>query len=673
MAQENIKPQPQKAMPPEAQRLTFEMARGLQQADQKRYLDEGWTPSQKHNDAAKETPYVKTFDRLDSDQKKPYFDNAANAVMVLLDGGYKLSPSASPETPLPEDVQRSAVDALVAAGRTKADAKAAVDAIEAAGFSIELPLSQDLKKMSGFYEMSLPEMGDDEDAAVTATLNMARKEGFSLKDINTFLQELNKQRVSDGLNPVPLLTKEGEAQRLAADIAKDYEKAYARHRDEMVGAQGAAVMPDGRLLDRAQDALATRRAVETARQEILYKLDAIKDADMRNIVLGNVSSAEKAFMAKAAPEEVAKEKTWTKTLALAKKKDEQIRELHETYEKAFKKWQRLRWYEKIFIPRPLAPDKKKLQELQEEKQDLLEQCRLEFNKENDGIRAMTLPDGTYAKIGMQIKDGNPVLTLAKEFDGAVATTQRIMLADGTFQELSAAMEQTPVSEELRAAAEPVTEAAMLRRYESLTQELTHEMERQEEEAREDVQKAKEQTISLEEAYEAHQKYEERHEVRQEQQKEAEQRKEYQEKARRRKEDDEWMPSLHPNLAGDISQKDVDILMSFRFNGGRKEDVQGMIDSLKEKKNVVYTGYVTYRPAESYDGNRYIPVRRVAIGLKLGNDGHITVYNPATGKDMGPVRKALASPSLNSARKRVNPEEQQKKQKKDEKTKLHFKQ
>lgn len=673
MAQENITPQPQRSMPPEAQRLTFEMARGLQQADQKRYLDEGWTLAEKHDVAAKETPYIKTFDRLDSDQKRPYFDTAANAVMVLLEEGYSLSPSATPETPLPDDVRRSAEDALVSAGRTRKDASAAVDAIEAAGFSIGMPLSPDLKQMDGFYEMSLPEMGGDEDAAVTATLNMARKEGFSLRDMNAFLQGLNNTRVIDGRSPVPLLTVEGEAQRLAAAIAKDYEKAYAGHRDDMVAAQGAAVTPEGRLLDRAQEALATRRAVETARQQILYKLDAVRDAEMRSRVLGAVAEAEKAFMAKAAPEGAVAEKAWTRTLALAKKKDEEIRDLHENHEKAVRKWQRLRWYEKIFIPRPLAPDKKNLQALQEEKMALLEQCRLEFNKENDAIRAMTLPDGTYAKIGMQIKDGAPVLTLAKEFDGAVSTTQRVMLADGTFQELSAAMEQTPVSEELRAAAAPVTEAAMLRRYESLTQELAREMESRQEETHEEARKDRVQSVSLEEAYAAHREHEERREAHREQRSEAERKEEQREQARRKKENDEWMPSLHPNLAGDISQKDVDILMAFRFNGGRKEDVQSMIDSLKEKKNVVYTGFVTYRPAESYDGNRYIPVRKVSIGLRLGSDGHITVYNPATGKDMGPVRKALASPSLSSARKQVKPEDKQKKQKQDEKPKLHFKQ
>ncbi len=673
MAQENITPQPQRSMPPEAQRLTFEMARGLQQADRKRYLDEGWTLAEKHDGAAKETPYVKTFDRLDSDQKKPYFDTAANAVMVLLEEGYSLSPSATPETPLPDDVRRAAEDTLVSAGRTRKDASAAVDAIEAAGFSIGMPLSPDLKQMEGFYEMSLPEMEGDEDAAVTATLNMARKKGFSLKDMNAFLQGLNNTRAIDGRSPVPLLTVEGEAQRLAAGIAGDYEKAYARHRDDISAAQGAAVTPEGRLLDRDREALAVRRAVETARQGILYKLDAIRDADMRGRVLVSVAEAEKAFMAQAAPEGAAAEKAWTRTLALAKVKDEEMRDMREAHEEAVRRWRGLRWYEKIFIPRPLAPDGKRMRELQEEKAALLEQCRQEFNRENDDIRAMVLPDGTYAKIGMQVRDGSPVLAMATEREGQVSTTQRIMLADGTFRELSAAAERDRVSEEARAAAEPVTEAALLRRYESLTQELSREMERRVEDVREDTVREKTMPVSLEEAYAAHRGHEERREAQQEQRSEAERKDEQREQARRKKEDDEWMPSLHPNLAGDISQKDVDILMAFRFNGGRKEDVQGMIDSLKEKKNVVYTGFVTYRPAESYDGNRYIPVRRVSIGLRLGSDGHITVYNPATGKDMGPVRKALASPSLSSARKQVKPEDKQKKQKQDEKTKLHFKQ
>lgn len=673
MAQENIKPQPQRSMPPEAQRLTFEMARGLQQADQKRYLDEGWTLSQKHDDAAKETPYVKTFDRLDSDQKKPYFDTAANAVMVLLDEGYKLSPSPSPEIPLPSDVRRSAEEALVAAGRSKGDARSAVAAIEAAGFMIEIPMSPELKKMDAFYDMSLPEMGGDEDAALTATLNMARKEGFSMKDINVFLKEKNEERQADGLRPLPLLTKEGEAQRLAGVIAKEYDKAYEKHRDEMVARAGAAVSVDGRLLDRAQDALATKRAVETARQEILYKLDAVKDAEMRGLAVAAVSKTETAFMERVEQEAAPIEKPWMKTLSLAKQKDEQIRDLHEKHETAMKRWRRLRWYEKIFVPRPLAPDKKVLSELQEEKADLLEQCRQEFNRENDDVRTVVFPDGGFSKIGMQIRDGNPVLAMSTQRDGLVSTTQRIMLADGTFEELSSTSERESVPDSVREVARPSTEAAMLRLYESLTQELSREMERQDEDRREDVRQEKIQTVSLEEAYAAHREFLERRETEKEAVRTEETRERHQETQRRKREDAEWMPSLHPNLAGDISQKDVDILMAFRFNGGRKEDVQHMINTLKEKKEIVYTGFVTYRPTEAYDGERLIPVRKVSIGLRVGANGNIQAFSPSTGKILGPVDKALSSPSLSSVRKKEKPEEKQKKQKKDEKPKMHFNQ
>lgn len=668
-------PTPQSKMTPEQQRLTFEMARGLQETAARQYLDDGWSLAERHDEAARETPLVKSFDRLDSEQKKPYFDTAANAVMQLLDDGFSLAPSQEPEMPLPLNVRKAAEEALMRGGRTLAEAQGAVDAIEAAGFSIGMPVNRSLQKMEAFYEMSMTEMDGDMHAAITATKNMALRSGFPVKEINAFLTHRNDELMASGSSLEKLLTTDDVVRWKARDLTREYDKAYASFR-EQAAARGAAVAPDGRLLDEAEHALAAKRATEKARGAILGPLYGIKDEGLREGVIAILEQKERSLLGGREETAPADDRRWAATLGEARKVEERMLEMQEKHAEAVKRWKALRWYEKVFVPRPLPMDQKAMQELQQEHDALLERCRREFNESVEGRRAMRLEDGTVVKIGMQVADGRPSLTLALDRDGVVETTQRLFLADGSFTELTAAvqMQRTAKMAGLAKEAELVTMATALRRFESMTQTVEREMDRSRDPQRQEQRIREEPVVSLRQAYEAYDRAMDASLTRTEERRQVQEQAEKAERQRvQKKEDDEWMPSLHPNLAGDISQKDVDILMAFRFNGGKKEDVQSMIDSLKEKKQIVYTGYITYRPAEGYDGARYIPVKHVAIGLRVGSDGRINVYNPNTGKDMGPIRKALASPSLNSARKPSREAEKQKKQqkKKEDNPKIRF--
>jgi len=657
-------------MTPEQQRLTFEVARGLQAGAAKRYLADGWSLSEKHDETTRETPLVKSFDRLSDDQKKPYYNGAANAVMQLLEEGYGLAPSETPDIPLPEDIRKSAERSLVAGGRTEAEARDAVDAIEAAGFAIAAPLSPEMKKMQGYYKMSVVEMGDEK-FAVSATINMAFKEGIRYEDINAFLQQRNASVADMGGRALhPLLSEQDAADWIVKDLSKEYAKALNFHRDE-AARRGAAVLPDGSLADASENALASRRAIETARETIIPALGRVPEP-LRTGVIKGLMSEEGRFASKMSDDVSVGSQRWMDTLAKAREKDMEILDIKEEHEAAMRRWKNLKWYEKVFVPRPLPPDKKTLDTLMKEREDLMAQCRMEFNEDNDAVRTMRLADGSVAKIGMRVDDGNLSLLMAVDRDGLMQMTQRVFLPGGSYNELSASKEmaRSAAVQALAGSAELVPEDVLMQRFDTMTRTIKEEMELSPQDRLSSKKDSAESVVSLEEAYAAHERYQKERALAEERKTETEGK---EKAAEERKEQGEWMPSLHPNLAGDISQKDVDILMAFRFNGGKKEDVLGMIDSLKEKKQIVYTGFVTYRPAEGYDGNRYIPVKHVSIGLRLGNDGHITVYNPNTGKDLGSIRKALASPSLNSARKPVKDTEKEKKQqkKKEDKPKIHF--
>ncbi len=650
-----------KTMPPQAQQLTYIMAQQMHAAETARLIRDGWSLGEKLDEAKKESPVLRPFDKMSYQQKSSYLDGSANAVMALLGADFILEPSANPEMAIPSGQRKEAEKTLAGLGWTAADVNAAIDAIEAAGYVVKKGPTKGVKMMDAYFTMATegqPVSPEEAEPIILSTLNMARKEGLPLSDMNVFLRAKNAEY---GYRPpMPMLTPQSEADRIAESLKAEYEASWTetlqRTPTSPVSVPGLqrTVLSDNDFLAVWGD------AVRDARMKVVARTSAVRDPEIRKLVFASLSAFEHGdFFDRHQKEETAVGGRWKEALDAVMEATAAIDAKRSQYDTDLRRWRAFKWYEKVFIPRPTAPTAA-IAELEERRLTIVEKMRQAY-AEDHNVLMQPDPAGTFTitpTLSLS-KQGRPVLTLERKLaDGTKETSTLLFMKDGTVRDVTDTAAGTkPEPRRITQA-----EAVLRQREEQLIEELkaaatlARQYRISEERRRELLPKN-----DMNEVYRLLEKRRlEKEAVGKTALAIAELRR------RQRQEQQETMPSLHPNLAGNISQKDVDILKAYRLNGGRGKDLQGVIDSLKEKQQIVVDGTMTYRRTHSYDPAT-VPTNRVMIGLRLGADGHISVFNPVNGAEIGPVRQVFGTKkNLDFSDAFVRAEEQQeKKQEKQE--------
>lgn len=642
--EEDLIPSPshqRKTMPDHAQELTFLMAKSTQEIRTQRLLADGWSPGEKYDKATKTSPDIKPFSRLEESRRKEYLDGAASAVMALMDEGFVVSRSETPDVALSDTVRQDITAFLVSTGRDAAAANETVDAIEAAGFTIRRGPSKALRRMEAFFEMSSQGRVADGDEAVIflqSTVNMARKEGMDIADINAFIRQKNDEY---GIH-VEGLDRRSEVRRVIESLRRDYDEAFEIERRERI-AGGAPVVVGGSLARASDITAVTAFAVERARRSVVPKLLAMKDGALREEALASLSEYETSLSQAFERRELGYGTEGKRALDSAARCDREIQRLQEDASERLMRWKGFRWYEKIFIPRPDGVDRARLAELQERRTKAMAEYVRLLNKEIDAERLYILPDGSVARLTVQIRDGQPAVALSFRSETSSQTSRRLFLADGSFREMTVTAEASRLDMDT-SSLHPATREGLQKKMEDLSQQVSKALA--------DVRESREQvsssplsvtTTSLSQAYEnaVHREALEGPAAQQQLRRERQEKKDAEAARRAALDKKEEMPSLHPHLAGDITPREVEVLMAYRLYGGKGEDFKKMIEDLKEKRRVVYEGTATWRRTEAWDGPD-VPTKRVFIGLRLGGDGLVYVYNPNTSQDLGRVSDVLGS-------------------------------
>ncbi len=623
-------------MPPEAQELTYLLARQMQSRESARLLEDGWTPGDAHDEERKVSPSVLPFGRLSESQRKEWLDGASNAVMALLDGGYDVGRSETPDIALADDMRAEAVGLLVSAGRSRDAADAAVDAIEAAGFTIRRGPSKAMRRMESYFEMTMGgRMEDltDIPTYVMATVNMARGEGIAMDEVNAFIDAANRRYnlAPAGLAVKPL-TRASEEERIFRDMCRIYDRSFDDERRARVFA-GAAVTADGRLSEDGAAAVA-RKAVERSREKVLPMLLSLNDG-MSGDLAGRLEDYERLSVERFQCRELGYGGRWKEELDAAAACGRRLRELQEDYDDRMLRWNNYRWYEKVFIPRPDPPRSEVVDGLRKEMLTHAAEYAERFNADRGASLVYRLADGTLAKVSMQVQDdsGLPVLTVSRRRGMEYTTERRLYLADGSFTATSKTRETASPADAGRIPVTDISDRDFAVKVGDLQAEV--EMALFATRDRQAPAPARATQASLTETLEAARTHGVPAPGRG---KDAEESR----RARPERERDEEMPALHPHLAGDITPRDVEILQAFRLHGGRGEDFKKMIEDLKDKRVVMYTGPVTYRRTHPWDEGVNVETRRVSIMLRLGADGWLRVCNPNNGAELGYPEKVLGS-------------------------------
>lgn len=615
-------PAPEGKMPPEAQRLTYLMAKEMQTSEAGRLAATGWTYAPALNASKKESPALRPFDKMESEQKRPYLDKAANAVMVLLDNGYSLSPSSEPDVAISADIRQNVERVLVREGRTAEESRKAVDAIEAAGFSVVPGPSKGLKMMEAYFEMATnggPDNAEDARVAILSSINMARKQGIRLGDINAFIKEKNAQYGTD----VRQITKEEEKQRLIGLLKAEYEKSW--NVAYQVAPLSYVDVPGSEMkIMRESDFMRVYiDAVNDTRKSLVPQLEKIRDAGLRKEVYETLADFEKKdFFTGHLETECCIKDGWKEKFDEAIGVSKEIAALREKEAGSLKQWENYRWYEKIFIPKP-RPDERLEKELLSRQKDASEAVSDAYGS----AHADDTEKDVQVSIDMDNGEG-PVLSLKLVENGRIVEeTKTLVRQDGSTMELSLDGEYYPAY---------VLSKSMGRKKEELLQELKAAMVLSAQ-----YQMSQEQRKELALPKDMKDIYQEqelrRSEVMQDLKtlRGGDLRKEKELDHRRK---DEEIPSLHPNLAGDITPKDVYILKAFMLKGSDGKGLQDIIDALKEKKAIVFDGTMAESRMHPWDTS-YLE-KKVYIGLRLGATGNVIVTNPISGKDIGTVRSVF---------------------------------
>ena len=648
---------PSGGMSPEAQALTYTMARQMQAEDAARKLRDGWSYASTEDVSKKESPALRPFDKLDYGAKKPYLDASANAVMLLLDKDFTLSVAAPGGQAIPPDVRLEAEAALMAAGRTREEAAAAIDAVSASGFTIGKAPSKGLRLMEAYFEMASQKSvsgAEEAETYILSTVNMARKKGYSFEDINVFIKEKNEMYGSR----VAMLSADGEKNRLLESFKAEYESAYEEALRGFPTTPFSVPGTSRTVLGDYDFYNVYNAALEDARSRTVPRIEALPEQELRDALYAEMDRFERdEFFTRHRAEDSGIKGQWKEAMDEAVAASEALSRKNKEYSAAMQKWRGYKWYEKLFIPKPERPAEE-LKVLEQRRNEAVRKLSAAWRQDHPSFQVMG-PEGRQSVVSTTVslsQKGRPVLSL-KERDAegreTVLLTQ-LFMRDGSVRDVTNLDGASPedrvriskmnqvlrernaaLSEEVKVAA---TLAMAHRLSEARREELTSTAGLQE--VRRERAQVRENGLTATE------------ELRQRLDKEREF---VRQRAETVRQEQETGPSLHPNLAGDITPKDVEILKAYRLNGGKGRDLQGIIDALKEKKEIVVTGTMTFQRTHSYDPV-VLPVQTVCVGLRLGAGGSLIVFNPNNRKELGTVRNVLSQVPYDSAFI-VNPREE----------------
>lgn len=642
LSPDDVQEAPEKGvMPPEAQHLTYMMARNMQAAEAERLVRAGWIYGEKHDAALRESPALRPFEGMDYEQKRPYLDASANAVMVLLDGDFTLQPSQDPQIPLPDGIRKDAETLLVSRGRSAEDARAAIDAIEAAGYSVEKAPSKDMRKMEAYFKMAaggIEPSSEDARTLIRSTVNMALKEGIAYDEINAFIKAKND---TYGVTAA-LISPESEARRMIAEMTAEYERSFD---ETMASSPSLPVTVPGlrnRILSDGDFLRVYGDAVRAARKKVVPKIEELKDPGLRKALYEKLDAFEHGeFFERRRKETSGLTGSWKTRLDQAVEASDALNKCREDYRLAMERWTAFKWYEKIFIPKPLNPVEE-IRTLEQRRNDAVAALSGAWKTDHaSGLLRIDEESGCAVQASLSLSEkGRPVLSLKRMVAGELVEESKLaFLRDGSCREVlssvnegassKAKMQLTKMRAVFRINEEELktelSSATVLARQYRLVQEQKNALA------------LKYSLLQIREKLEDH-----RMDMERESQRSKEERRRMQKDRKDAEERKEKMPTLHPHLAGDITPKDVEILKAYRLQGGRGKDLQNIIDSLKEKKEIVVEGTVTHRRTHSWDPPT-VPTDRVYIGLRFAADGHIKIFNPVSGRDMGDVRTVLSMP------------------------------